>query len=43
MVQPGVDHFGIIMSLSEPNAPLVRAIAHAMSLSDAPDLTSASS
>jgi arylformamidase len=43
LVQPGVDHFGIVMSLSEPDAPLVRAIAHAMGLRGAPDLTSASS
>jgi arylformamidase len=43
LVQPGVDHFGIVMSLAEPDAPLVRAIAHEMGLRSAPDLTSASS
>ncbi|HLT01273.1 MAG TPA: alpha/beta hydrolase [Geminicoccaceae bacterium] len=36
LVQPGVDHFAIIMSMVEPEAPLVRAIAHQMGLRAAP-------
>jgi arylformamidase len=36
LVQPGVDHFGIIMSLSDPDAPLVQAIAREMGLDGAP-------
>jgi arylformamidase len=43
LVQPGVDHFGIVMSLSDPDAPLVREIARHLGLGSAPDLTSASS
>ena len=35
LVQPGVDHFGIVMSLSEPDAPLVQAIARQMGLGGA--------
>ena len=42
LVQPGVDHFGIVMSLSEPDAPLVQAIARQMGLGGA-DLTSVGS
>jgi arylformamidase len=30
LVQPGVDHFGIVMSMSDPEAPLVQAIAREM-------------
>jgi arylformamidase len=36
LVQPGVDHFGIIMSMAEPDAPLVQAIARQMRLGGAP-------
>jgi arylformamidase len=36
LVQPGVDHFGIVMSLSEPDAPLVREIARQLGLASAP-------
>jgi arylformamidase len=36
LVQPGVDHFGIVMSLSDPDAPLVQAIARQMELGGAP-------
>jgi arylformamidase len=36
LVQPGVDHFGIVMSLSDPDAPLVQAIARQMGLGGAP-------
>jgi arylformamidase len=36
LVQPGVDHFGIVMSLSEPDAPLIQAIARQMVLGGAP-------
>jgi arylformamidase len=36
LVQPGVDHFGIVMSLSEPDAPLVQAITRQMGLGGAP-------
>jgi arylformamidase len=36
LVQPGVDHFGIIMSMAEPDAPLVQAIARQMGLRGAP-------
>jgi arylformamidase len=36
LVQPGVDHFGIVMSLAEAEAPLVRAIAGQMGLGPAP-------
>ena len=35
LVQPGVDHFGIVMSLSDPDAPLVQAIAREMGLDGA--------
>jgi arylformamidase len=35
LVQPGVDHFGIVMSLSDPEAPLVQAIAREMELDGA--------
>jgi arylformamidase len=35
VVQPGVDHFGIVMSLSEADAPLVQAIARQMELGGA--------
>jgi arylformamidase len=36
LVQPGVDHFGIVMSMAEPDAPLVQAIARQMRLGGAP-------
>jgi arylformamidase len=36
LVQPGVDHFGIIMSMAEPDAPLVQAITRQMGLGAAP-------
>jgi arylformamidase len=36
LVQPGVDHFGIVMSMAEGDAPIVRAIARQMGLSMAP-------
>jgi arylformamidase len=35
LVQPGVDHFGIVMSLSEPDTPLVETIARQMELGGA--------
>jgi arylformamidase len=37
LVQEGVDHFGIVMSLAESDAPIVRAIADQMGPSMAPD------
>jgi arylformamidase len=36
VVQPGVDHFAIIMSLAEPGAPLVQAIGRQMGLAGQP-------
>ena len=37
LVQPGVDHFGIVMSMADGDAPIVRAIARQMELpSDGP-------
>jgi arylformamidase len=36
LVQPGVDHFGIVMSMAEGDAPIVRAIARQMGLPVAP-------
>ena len=36
LVQPNVDHFAIVMSMAEPDAPLVRAIARQMALGAAP-------
>jgi arylformamidase len=36
LVQPAVDHFGIIMSMAEADAPLVQAIACQMALGGAP-------
>lgn len=36
LVQPGVDHFGIVMSMAEADAPVVQAIARQMGLDDAP-------
>ena len=36
LVQPGVDHFGIVMSMAEEDAPVVRAIARQMGVSMAP-------
>ena len=36
LVQPAVDHFAIVMSMAEPDAPLVQAIAHQMALGGAP-------
>jgi arylformamidase len=35
LVQPGVDHFGIVMSMAETDAPLVQAIAQQMGLGGA--------
>ena len=32
LVQPGVDHFGIVMSIADGDAPIVRAIARQMTL-----------
>jgi arylformamidase len=32
LVQPGVDHFGIVMSMADGDAPIVRAIARQMAL-----------
>jgi arylformamidase len=36
LVQPGVDHFGIVMSMADRDAPIVRAIARQMGLAMAP-------
>jgi arylformamidase len=36
LVQPGVDHFGIVMSMAEADAPLVQAIGRQMGLGGAP-------
>jgi arylformamidase len=36
LMQPSVDHFGIIMSMAEADAPLVQAIARQMALGGAP-------
>ena len=36
LVQPGVDHFGVVMSMADPDAPLVHAIARQMGLGGAP-------
>lgn len=36
LVQPGVDHFAIIMGMKEPQTPLVAAIARQMGLGRAP-------
>ena len=36
LVQPAVDHFGIVMSMAETDAPLVQAIANQMALGGAP-------
>jgi arylformamidase len=36
LVQPGVDHFGIVMSMAEADAPVVQAIAQQMGLGRAP-------
>jgi arylformamidase len=36
LVQPGVDHFGIVMSMAEADAPIVQAIARQMGLGEAP-------
>jgi arylformamidase len=36
LVQPAVDHFGIVMSMAEADAPLVQAIARQMALGGAP-------
>jgi arylformamidase len=36
LVQPAVDHFGIVMSMAEADAPLVHAIARQMALGGAP-------
>ena len=36
LVHRGVDHFGIIMSMAEPDAPLVQAIARQMGLDGPP-------
>ena len=36
LVQPGVDHFGIVMSMAEPEAPVVEAIVRQMKLGGAP-------
>jgi arylformamidase len=36
LVQPDVDHFGIIMSMAEPHAAVVQAIARQMGLGAAP-------
>jgi arylformamidase len=36
LVQPAVDHFGIVMSMAEADAPLVQAIARQMGLGGAP-------
>jgi arylformamidase len=38
LVQPGVDHFGIVMSMAEADTPVVRAIVRQMGLGGA-DLT----
>jgi arylformamidase len=36
LVQPGVDHFGIVMSMEDRAAPIVRALARQMGLPAAP-------
>ena len=36
LVQPGVDHFGIVMSMAEPDAPVVQTIGRQMGLGGAP-------
>jgi arylformamidase len=36
LVQPGVDHFGIVMSMAEADAPVVQAIVRQMALGGAP-------
>ena len=36
VVQPAVDHFAIIMSMAEPEAPIVRAIRAQMGLTGPP-------
>ena len=36
LVQPGVDHFGIIMAMAEADAPVVQAIMRQMALGGAP-------
>jgi arylformamidase len=36
LVQPGVDHFGIVMSMADPDAPLVHALARQIGLAGAP-------
>jgi arylformamidase len=36
LVQPGVDHFGIVMSMEDGAAPIVRALARQMGLPAAP-------
>ena len=36
LLQPGVDHFGIVMSMAEPEAQLVQAIMRQMGLGGAP-------
>lgn len=36
LIQPGVDHFGIVMAMAEPGAPTVQAIARQMGLAAAP-------
>jgi arylformamidase len=39
LVQPGIDHFGIVMGMTDGDAPIVRAITRQMGLPVAPTLT----
>jgi arylformamidase len=39
LVQPGVDHFDIVMGMTDGDAPIVRAITRQMGLPVAPTLT----
>ena len=43
LVQPAVDHFAIVMSMAEPDAPLVQAICRQMGLAAAASLTAPAS
>jgi arylformamidase len=36
LVQPGVDHFAIVMSMAEAHSPIVQAIARQMGLGGSP-------